>query len=148
MISEWFYFRRYHAKMRALNRVKENAYADWEKKAEDFGCATCSSFNNDTVQKYADRLKNCSNCSKMKSVLELANLADETELAADEFLLNEYAKAVFQYYSRREPELIRNATGDSFSWKEVFDEEFDQLSQNLRYSLVGLVEKEGKYRLK
>lgn len=75
---------------------------------------------------------------------EAAKLVD----AIDTFIEGEYSEAVFNYYKGKKPKLIRNATGEEYTWDSAFPETFDEVSKSLRHSLVGLVEGGGRYRLK
>ena len=66
----------------------------------------------------------------------------------DALIEGDYAKAVFDYYKEKAPLLIRIRTGEEISWKEAFGDSFDDVSKSLRHSLVGLVEGDGRYRIK
>ncbi|MCR5092974.1 MAG: hypothetical protein K6B72_03275 [Lachnospiraceae bacterium] len=60
----------------------------------------------------------------------------------------EYAKAVFDEYKEKKPNLVRIRTGEIVDWNTAFGDDFESISKSLRHSLVGLVEEPGRYRLK
>lgn len=66
----------------------------------------------------------------------------------DALIEGNYAHSVFDYYSVKKPILIRIRTGDAVLWTEAFGDDFDKTTKGQRYSLVGLVEGGGRYRLK
>ena len=66
----------------------------------------------------------------------------------DSLIEGDYAKAVFEYYQKKSPSLIRIRTGETVSWKDAFGDSFDEVSKSLRHSLVGLVEGGGRYKMK
>lgn len=66
----------------------------------------------------------------------------------DSFIENDYANAVFQYFAKKQPDLIRIKTGEVVSWDDAFGTDFDNVTKSLRHSLVGLVEGDGRYKLK
>ena len=66
----------------------------------------------------------------------------------DSLIEGDYSRAVFEYYSKKQPVLVRNRTGEIIFWKDAFGETFENVSKSLRHSLVGLVEGGGRYRLK
>jgi len=92
-----------------------------------------------------DRL-NDSEDAQSKKQLEAAVEKLQKEIAI--FIEDEYAKAVFEYYSRKQPKLIRESTGEVVKWKDAFGNSFEAVPRALRGSLVGIVEGGGRYRLK
>ena len=75
---------------------------------------------------------------------DLKTIRDEI----DTFIENEYAEYVFDYYSKKQPELIDSSSGTMVSWSDAFGNSFTRLSKDLRHALVGLVEGYGQYRIK
>lgn len=148
MLSTYFHFRKYRLKLRNLYKAKESALEMWERTMEGKGCTSCVAFNNDNVKRYVERLQNCLGCPQKDDVTKWAQLSDELEKRTDDYIENEYAAEVFRYYAVRKPKLIRNSTGEQVTWKEAFGEDFAAVPKDLRQSLVGLVEKEGRYRFK
>ena len=60
-----------------------------------------------------------------------------------------YSEAVFREYNEKQPELIRNHTGEEVSWKDAFGDSYENTTKGNRHSLVGLVEGgTGQYRFK
>ena len=74
--------------------------------------------------------------------------AEQAVLEIDQFIEEEYSAAVFKYYQLRRPDLILVKTGEIVSWENAFGNDFKEVSKSLRHSLVGLVEGEGRYKLK
>ena len=74
--------------------------------------------------------------------------ADEKIREIDEFVENIYARDVFDEYSKKKPNLVRNKTGEVVSWDIAFGTDFNEVSSSLRHSLVGLIEGSGRYRFK
>ena len=72
----------------------------------------------------------------------------QAEISVNEYIEGEYAEAVFSYFVRKKPALIRIHTGEEYSWEEAFGESFEKVSKSLRHSLVGLVQGGGRYRIK
>ena len=66
----------------------------------------------------------------------------------DEFIEERYALAVFEHYEKSQPDLIDNTTEKTVSWGDVFSNDYEKISKNLRHALVGLVEGYGQYRIK
>ena len=140
-------FRRFRTKLRDMEKRKEKAYEQLEQMTDTVGCGKCDCYDASTVREFVDRFATC-NCDKRSLLIESAAKADQTQAEVSSFLENEYAAEVFRYYSSRQPDLIRKSTGDVVTWKEAFGEDFNNVPKTLRYSLVGLVEGSGRYRLK
>ena len=66
----------------------------------------------------------------------------------DNLVEGDYSRAVFDYYSRRKPLLIRSHTHEEVRWQDAFGDSFDRTTLGQRHSLVGLIEGGGKYRFK
>lgn len=60
---------------------------------------------------------------------------------------NEYARAVYTFFSSIRPVLIRKRDGSIHEWSEDYGCAFDEIPTLLRHSLVGLIEGTGKYKL-
>ena len=73
---------------------------------------------------------------------------DDLSIQIFAFIEDEYAKAVYEEYNKRKPDLIRIHTGEVVKWNDAFGDDFDEISRSLRHSLVGLVEEPGRYRFK
>ena len=78
----------------------------------------------------------------MKEVFK--DLCDEF----DYYNENVYAKAIFDYFSKKKPKLIRVRTKEVFEWDDVFKENFDDITKIDRCVLVGLIEQGSKYKIK
>ncbi len=74
--------------------------------------------------------------------------ADKLVNEIDNFIEGEYSEAVYNFYKEKKPMLIRNSTGEEYTWDQAFPESFEDVSNSLRHSLVGLVEGGGRYCLK
>lgn len=60
-----------------------------------------------------------------------------------------YSLAVFNEYSKTQPMLINNRTGEKVTWKDAFGDSYDELTKSIKHTLVGLVEGgTGRYRFK
>lgn len=127
---------------------KEKANNDWEHSLDKAGCYLCERFNDGVVDFFVERHKDCDGCPKQKKMLKLAENVDCINAETEEFILNTYAKAVFDYYSHAKPLLVRGTTGETITWDEAFGIQFDEVPKTLRYSLVGLVEGFGRYKIK
>lgn len=64
------------------------------------------------------------------------------------FIEEDFAKLVFEHYSRKKPMLYENFTGEKVTWEQAFGKDFGQVSKSLRHSLVGLLTGDGRYSLK
>ena len=61
---------------------------------------------------------------------------------------SEYSQMIFEYFSRLNPLLINRKTKETITWKDVFSDSFDKLSDDQVRSLIPLVEEDGgKYRI-
>ncbi len=60
----------------------------------------------------------------------------------------DYSRAIFDYYSVKKPLLIRNLTGETVQWLDAFGDSFEATTIGQRHSLVGLIEGDGRYRIK
>ena len=59
-----------------------------------------------------------------------------------------YAKKIFDYLKNIKPVLIRKRSNQKVSWDEAFGTDFSKLSNEVKGSLVALVEEDGgQYRL-
>ena len=65
----------------------------------------------------------------------------------DTFIENDFAKLVFEHYSRKHPILVERSSNKKVKWKDAFGDDFGKVSKSLRHSLVGLVTDEGRYKL-
>ena len=68
--------------------------------------------------------------------------------AIDQFIEGEYSEAVFSYYVEKKPTLIRIQTGEEVTWEDAFGTKYSDVSKSLNYSLVGLVEGGGRYKVR
>ena len=73
---------------------------------------------------------------------------DEMIHQIDELIEGDYAQAVYNYYSRKKPLLIRIRTGEEVKWQDAYGESFEKLNPGQKHSLVGLIEGGSKYRIK
>lgn len=95
------------------------------------------------LQEQLDEVETGSSRAKQLDV-EICNVNEEIS----GFVENTYALAVFEYYKKKQPELIRVSTGEQMTWDAAFGSSFEAVSRTLRHSLVGLVEGDGRYSLK
>ena len=145
-MCDFFRFRRLKSQLRDYEKQKEKAYAELGEAVDCQRCGVCNQYNNGKVKKHVERFANCS-CVESEKLKDVAARIDRIEAEVDEFVENKYAYEVFQYYSQKEPKLIRNTDEEVVSWKEAFGDKFDEIPKSLKNSLVGLVEKYGRYRL-
>lgn len=82
------------------------------------------------------------------SKIEPGSKAEKLVNEIDQFIEGEYSKAVFDYYVKKKPQLIRIRTGEEFSWDQAFGNSYANISPSLKHSLVGLVEGGGRFKLK
>ena len=83
------------------------------------------------------------------------NLQERERLKAELLKINEefdlfvieYAKRIFDVYSKKKIQLKDTYTGEIKAWDEYFGNSFDKLSKSKRECLVGLIENYGAYRL-
>lgn len=66
----------------------------------------------------------------------------------DKLIEGDYSRAVFDYYSRKEPVLIRELTGDEVQWRDAFGESYEKTDPGQKHSLVALIEGGGMYRFR
>ena len=86
---------------------------------------------------------------------EAQNLQEKESLKVDflkkndefKLFIIEYAKLIFDIYSKKKSQLKDTYTGEIKSWDEYFGNDFNKLSKAKRECLVGLIEKYGAYRL-
>lgn len=79
----------------------------------------------------------------------LKNNYNKIVVDKDNYIENIYALAVFDYYNKSKPKVIRIRTNEEVSWNDAFGDSFDKIPKLKRHSLVGLVEEDhGKYLLK
>ena len=105
--------------------------------------------------KYAEykkkRVKIYIRMDNSKNAMETEKHQDELRVLDqefDEFVCNVYARAVFEEYAHRNPELVVASTNEAVAWNDVFGIDFDKLSKLRKFSLVYLIEGGGKYKLK
>ena len=92
-----------------------------------------------------DRLATEDDANEVKKLkIQSKKLCEEI----DSFVLDVYARAVFDVYSIKKPRLIRRLTKEVFTWDEAFGNDFEKIPSSLKESLVGLVEGSGRYKLK
>lgn len=90
---------------------------------------------------------------KIKDALyKVQEIGDQDCVAAkkrelDAFIEEEYAKDIFEKYSKKKPILTEVKTGTKIAWVDAFGNEFEKISKSLRHSLVGLEEGGGRYKL-
>ena len=73
---------------------------------------------------------------------------DDLQSKLSEFEENVYAKTIFDVYSKKQPKLIRVRTKETVEWQVAFGSDFSKLVKSEKYSLIGLFEDGGKYKLK
>lgn len=145
-MCEFLKFRKLRSQLRDYEKKKGKAYDELERAVDIQSCGICNCYNNGTVKTHVDRFASC-NCTKSDELKKIAARVDRIEAEADDFAENKYAYEVFLYYSQKKPNLIRNADDEVVSWKEAFGDKFDEVPKTLKQSLIGLVEKFGRYRL-
>lgn len=64
-----------------------------------------------------------------------------------DLFIDEYAKCVFDIYSKKKIQIKDTYTGEIKSWEEFFGDEFNKIPKIKRECLVGLIEKYGAYRI-
>ncbi len=119
----------------------------YDEAVESCGCIKCEKYNRGNVLKLADRHTKCEGCKDYSKIVKIAIELEDVEREKEEFV-EEFAKIIFDYYSKRKPELIRNVDNKKVNWDEDYGCEYDRLSKALKESLVGLFDGDGRYRLK
>lgn len=66
----------------------------------------------------------------------------------DALVEGEYSRAVYSYYSVKEPLLIRIHTGEEVKWLDAFGSDYEKTTPGQRQALVGLVEGGSMYKFK
>ena len=66
----------------------------------------------------------------------------------DEFVCDVYARYIFEECAPNSPELIVVSTNEIVSWNDVFGTSFEKNSKLRKFSLVYLIEGNGKYKFK
>lgn len=79
---------------------------------------------------------------------ELKAKIDELTKKIDLFIEETYAKEIYDYYKSKKPKLVRIKNGQIESWEDVFGDSYEALSKAQLHVLIGLVEGDGKYKLK
>ncbi|MBR7000325.1 MAG: hypothetical protein IKI01_06870 [Lachnospiraceae bacterium] len=148
MFKDRIIFWKYRKRLQKLKQDSKKAYQLFETALDVSQCGTCYNMDNGNVRNYAERLSKCKECPKSEALLKLAVAADEAETKEEKYTEDEYAHAVYDYYAKRKPELICVNTGESVKWDEVFSLTFADIAKSKRFALVGLIEKEGRYRIK
>ncbi|MDE6504382.1 MAG: hypothetical protein K2L42_00760 [Clostridia bacterium] len=72
---------------------------------------------------------------------------DEAVEKRDAFVINGFAKAVFDLFAPLKPDLTAPETGRVYTWDELYGDNFAVLSDIMKSSLPMLVEEESPYRL-
>jgi hypothetical protein len=134
--------------LKKLYDEKKACSKAFDDEMEKAGCSGCRYFIRETVKVFADRFNHCQDCANTEHLVKKADALDKKIAEIDSFIENAYAKEVFEFYSAKKPLLIRNSTGATETWEEAFGLEFDNVSNSLRHSLVGLVEENLRYSFK
>lgn len=73
---------------------------------------------------------------------------DSLLLEIDCFKKDEYAKMIFEVYSKKKPLLVHRYNGSVIKWEDAFGLDYKKVPDNLIDSLIGLIEDDGKYKFK
>lgn len=141
-------FRKYKKELESLYKKQNQLSEQLEEMIGEANCGGCKSYDSGTVKYHADRFKKCTDCENRDSICKLAQSLDEVLEEINNFIEGNYARSVFEFYSLKEPTLIRRATGEEVAWKQAFGDDFEMVTKSLRHSLVELIEGDGRYQLK
>ncbi len=72
---------------------------------------------------------------------------DEALEKRDKFVINGFAKEVFDAFAPLKPDLTAPETGRTYTWDELYGDNFEVLSDIMKSSLPMLIEEENPYRL-
>ena len=139
-------FKKYHSKLQMLYNKQNDLINQYNEAIELAECLSCNLYSSESC--YENRHKKCGDCTKSKTILIIARELDKISVDIDDFIENEYAQAVFEYYNKKKPTLVRIRTDEKYAWEEAFGSEFDRIEKTLKHSLVGLVENTGRYKIK
>lgn len=142
-------FKKYSRRLAELYRKQSESENEWEQLTSRAGCILCPIYDRNCVGTYSGKLVGCCGCSKSDRVIRLGGELDRLEKEIDDFIENDYAQSVYEFYRVGKPDLIRKLTGETVSWEQAFGSgDFGTIEKSLRHSLVGLVEESGRYVLK
>lgn len=143
-----FGLRKYKRKLSELYREKAQFTKTFEQTLEEYGCSSCEKIYSGAADSFADRFKNCDSCKVMSDVLDRAKQCDVASEEVEKYIVDNYAKAVFEFYQKKKPILVRKQTKEQYTWDQAFGSDFEAIPKTLRYALIGLVEGNGRYELK
>ncbi|MCR4660602.1 MAG: hypothetical protein K5765_01215 [Clostridia bacterium] len=83
-----------------------------------------------------------------EQIEELEKKIQEAENEAEEYYQNVYARAIFEHFSPKKPDIINIVTKKTVKWDEKYPVEFDKLDKLSRSSLWSLVEDQGVLKIK
>ncbi|MBR4256093.1 MAG: hypothetical protein IKQ18_02925 [Clostridia bacterium] len=139
-------FKEYQKNLQKLYDKYGEYEAKYNELADEAGCSSCASYS--TGSYYEGRHRNCGECEKLKDVQAAARELDEISIEVDDYIENTYAPAVFEYYNKKKPTIVRVRTDEKYTWEDAFGSDFSKYDKALKHSLVGLVENTGRFRVK
>ena len=80
--------------------------------------------------------------------MQIGDLFESYDREIDALIEGRYSCAVYNHYAGRKPRLIRIKTGETVRWEEAFGDSYAKTTAAQRHDLTGLVEGDGRYRLK
>ena len=86
--------------------------------------------------------------SDKKDIKETKKELAKVEDSFDQFIINEYSRAIFEVYSKKQCKIKDIYTGEIKTWGEFFGSDFNKISVLNKECMVGLIEGYGAYRLK
>ena len=139
-------FKEYQTKLQTLYGVQDDLINQYNELSDGAGCLSCASYS--TGASFDGRHKNCGDCDKAAELKKLAVEVDKAGADIDKYIEDEYAVAVFAYYNKKKPELVRVRTDETYTWEDAFGSDFTKYDKALKHSLVGLVENTGRFKIK
>ena len=139
-------FKKFQTELEQLYEKYGEFEAKYNELSEKSGCPSCESYS--TGSYYEGRHRSCGECEKAEEVKAAARELDEISIEIDDYIENTYAPAVFEYYNKKKPTLVRVRTDEKYTWEDAFGSDFSKYDKALKHSLVGLVENTGRYRVK
>ena len=135
----------YHKKLAEMYKAQEEKEDSYDHIYDDLGCYDWDTVDQGDVEHLEDRFRNCPVTEETERIRTIAREVDKLEETIDTFICQDYSKAVFEYYSNNSPILINQKTKEKEKWGCVFGNQYEILSRNQKYTLVGLVENFGPY---